>query len=48
VVAYQEIFFYGRWPDLSLWLIAVVYGIGGFVVGAMVFATYEHRFAEQV
>jgi len=48
VVAYQEIFFFGRWPDLSLWLTAVIYGIGGFVVGAMVFATYEHRFAEQV
>ena len=48
VVAYQEIFFYGRFPDLSLWLIAVIYGVGGFVVGAMVFATYEHRFAEQV
>jgi lipopolysaccharide transport system permease protein len=48
VVAYQEMFFYGRWPDLSLWLAAIIYGVGTFVVGAVVFATYEHRFAEQM
>lgn len=48
VVAYQEIFFYREWPDLSLWLVALTYGIGAFVLGAVVFATYEHRFAEHV
>ncbi len=48
VVAYQEMFFYGQWPDLSLWLAAIVYGVGTFVVGAVVFSTHEHRFAEQM
>lgn len=48
VVAYQEIFFYRQWPDLSLWLAAITYGIGVFVLGAVVFSTYEHRFAEQM
>jgi ABC-2 type transport system permease protein len=48
VVAYQEILFYRQWPDLSVWIGAVVYGIGGFLVGAVLFATYEHGFAEQV
>jgi ABC-2 type transport system permease protein len=48
VVAYQEMFYYGRWPDVALWLAAGVYGVGGFVVGAMVFVSFEHRFAEQV
>jgi len=26
----------------------VLYGVGGFVVGAMVFVSFEYRFAEQV
>ena len=48
VVAYQEIFFYREWPALSVWIAALVYGIGAFIVGSVVFATYEHRFAEHV
>jgi len=48
VVAYQEMFYFGRWPDVSLWMAAVLYGVGGFVVGAMVFVSFEYRFAEQV
>jgi ABC-type polysaccharide/polyol phosphate export permease len=48
VRAYQDIFFYLTWPDLSTWLVALTYGVGAFVCGLSVFVTYEDRFSEQV
>jgi len=48
VRAYQDIFFYLTTPDLSVWVVAVAYGIGSFVCGVSVFVSYEGGFAEQV
>lgn len=48
IVAYQEIFFYRTTPDLSLWLAAIIYGLGTFIIGAVVFTTYENRFTELI
>ncbi len=48
VRAYQDIFYYLRPPDLSVWLVAVSYGIGAFICGISVFVAYEDGFAEQV
>ncbi len=48
VIAYQEIFHYGRVPDLAVWLAAGSYGVGMFVLGASLFVSTEDRLAEQV
>ena len=48
VVAYQQIFHYGRVPDLAVWLAAGSYAAGMFVLGASLFASTEDRLAEQV
>jgi ABC-2 type transport system permease protein len=48
VRAYQDIFYYLTWPDLSTWLVALTYGVGAFVCGLSVFVAYEDRFSEQV
>jgi ABC-type polysaccharide/polyol phosphate export permease len=48
VVAYQQIFFEGRQPDLPVWLAALSYSTGMFVLGASLFVTYEDHLAEQV
>jgi ABC-type polysaccharide/polyol phosphate export permease len=46
--AYQDIFYYLTWPDVSVWLVAVAYALGGLVCGLSVFVAYEDRFPEQV
>jgi len=46
--AYQDIFYYGVAPDLSIWVVAVAYALGGFVCGLSVFLAYEGRFSEMV
>jgi ABC-type polysaccharide/polyol phosphate export permease len=46
--AYQDIFFYGVTPDLTIWVVAVAYGCGVFVCGLSVFLAYESAFAELV
>lgn len=46
--AYQDIFYYGVMPDVSIWLVAVVYAAGTFVCGLSVFLAYEDRFTEFV
>jgi ABC-type polysaccharide/polyol phosphate export permease len=48
VRAYQDIFYYQAWPDVSIWLVATAYAAGAFVCGLSVFVAYEDRFAEQV
>lgn len=48
ILAYQQIFYYRQWPDLSVWLVAVTYAAGAFVVGAALILAFEDRFAEQV
>ena len=48
IVAYQQIFSEGRTPDLAVWLAALSYSAGMFVLGASMFVTYEDYLAEQV
>jgi ABC-type polysaccharide/polyol phosphate export permease len=48
VVAYQQVFYGGRPPDLPVWLAILSYSFGMFVLGASLFVTYEDRLAEQV
>jgi lipopolysaccharide transport system permease protein len=44
--AYQDIFYYGTWPDPSIWIVASVYAAGAFVCGLSVFLAYESRMPE--
>lgn len=46
VRAYQDLFYYGVVPDLSVSLVAFVYAAGMFVCGLSVFLAYEDRFTE--
>jgi len=48
VIAWQQILHDGRVPDLAVWLAAVSYAAGMFVLGASVFVTSEDRLAELV
>ena len=46
--AYQDVFYYLKWPDASIWLVAIAYGISAFVCGISVFVAYEDRFSEVI
>jgi ABC-2 type transport system permease protein len=48
VVAYEQMFYYGRWPDPAVWVIAATHALGAFVVGALLFLAFEPRFTEQL
>jgi lipopolysaccharide transport system permease protein len=48
IVAYQKLFFYRQWPDATVWLVAVVYSLGAFVLGSMLILNLEDRFTEQL
>jgi ABC-type polysaccharide/polyol phosphate export permease len=48
VVGYQQIFFFGEWPDLFTWVLASMYAAASLISGFMLFSAFEHRFAEQV
>jgi lipopolysaccharide transport system permease protein len=48
VVAYEQIFFYREWPDLTVWVIAVMYALGAFVAGALTFLAFEPQLTEQL
>jgi lipopolysaccharide transport system permease protein len=46
--AYQDIFYYGVNPELSIWLVAGAYAVGTFVCGLSVFLAYESQMPELV
>ena len=48
VVAYQDLFFFREWPEPTVWLVAAAYALGAFVVGALLFLTFEDGFTEQL
>jgi ABC-2 type transport system permease protein len=48
VVAYHKLFFYGEWPEATVWLVASTYALGGFVVGTALILAFEDRFTEQL
>lgn len=46
VRAYQDIFYYGIVPELTIWVVAIAYAAGAFVCGLSVFLAHEGEFAE--
>lgn len=48
IVAYQQIFFYGVWPEPRVWALAVGYSLASFLIGASIFVSVEHRFPEMI
>jgi lipopolysaccharide transport system permease protein len=48
VVAYQKLFFFREWPDATMWLVAITYAAGAFVIGGALVLAFEDRFTELV
>jgi len=48
ISAYQKIFFYREWPELSIWLLAMIYAATAFILGAAIMLANEDGFSEQV
>ena len=48
VSAYQEIFYYRRWPDTTLWATASAYTVIALAVGLWLIVRYEDAFAERI
>jgi lipopolysaccharide transport system permease protein len=48
ISAYQKIFFYREWPELSIWLLATVYAVTAFILGAAIMLANEDGFSEQI
>jgi ABC-type polysaccharide/polyol phosphate export permease len=48
ISAYQTIFFYREWPQLSIWLLATIYAASAFILGAAIMLANEDGFSEQV
>ena len=48
VVAYQQMLFHRSWPEPTVWLMASVYALGAFAIGALLFLAFEDQFMEQL
>jgi len=48
ISAYQKIFFYREWPELSIWLLATIYAGAAFILGAAIMLANEDEFSEQI
>jgi ABC-2 type transport system permease protein len=48
VVAYQKVFFFREWPDLTVFVLAAVYAFGAFIVGIMLHLEFEDQLTEQL
>jgi ABC-2 type transport system permease protein len=48
IVAYQQIFFYRQWPAPEVFLVAIVYGCGAFLLGLRAFLALQDRLSEQL
>lgn len=48
VLAYQQIFYYGRLPDLNVCVVGVVYATVAFFGGFALFTRLQHEFVEQI
>jgi lipopolysaccharide transport system permease protein len=48
VAAYQDIFYFQRWPDPSIWAAAIGYAGLALAIGLWLIVRYEDHFAEQV
>ena len=48
IVAYQQIFYYQQWPELTVWIVGIAYALGSFLVGAWLFLSVEDQLVEQI
>lgn len=48
IVAYQKIFFYREWPDVSIWLLSVAYTAVALGGGIGLMLAHEDKFSEQI
>ena len=48
VLAYQQIFYYGRLPDPEVALVGIVYASVAFIGGFALFTRLQHEFVEQI
>jgi lipopolysaccharide transport system permease protein len=48
ISAYQKIFFYREWPELSIWLLASMYAATAFILGAAIMLANEDDFSEHI
>lgn len=48
IVGYQEMFFYGRWPETSVWVTAIGYAAVALIAGAWTFLAVDEQLAERV
>jgi homopolymeric O-antigen transport system permease protein len=48
VSAYQEIFYFQRWPDAAIWATTIGYAVIMVAIGLWLIVRHEDRFAEQV
>jgi ABC-type polysaccharide/polyol phosphate export systems, permease component len=48
IIAYRDILYYKRVPDVSTWLFALILGVGLLIVGFFVFDRLKRRFAEEM
>jgi lipopolysaccharide transport system permease protein len=48
VVGYQEMFFYGRWPETTTWVAAIGYAATALIAGAWTFLSVDEQLGERV
>jgi ABC-2 type transport system permease protein len=48
IIAYHDMFYYGEWPNATIWLMAAAHATGAFLIGALLFMAAEDRFTEQI
>jgi ABC-type polysaccharide/polyol phosphate export permease len=48
VLAYQQVFYYGRLPDPEVCLVGVLYATVAFFGGLALFSRVQHEFVEQI
>ena len=48
VVAYQQMFYYGRWPEARVWLSAIAYAVGALLIGTFGFRRVEDQLMEHL
>jgi len=48
VTAYHEVFYYRRWPDAEVWVLATVYAFAALGAGLWLMTRTEDRLTEQM
>ena len=48
IVAYQQIFYYRTWPDMTVWVVGVSYTLVALVAGAWLFLRVEDQLSEHL